>query len=54
VSWEDRFPSTSGFSGWPSANLGDFALVGARSFQTQLQKFHTLSTYFVFEDGLST
>jgi hypothetical protein len=22
VSWEARYPSTSGFSGWPSASLG--------------------------------
>ncbi len=50
VSWEDRFPSTSGFSGWPSASLGDFVSVGARSFLTQLQKFRTLSTYFVFKN----
>ena len=33
VSWEDRFPSTSGFSGWPSANLGDFALVAREAFR---------------------
>jgi hypothetical protein len=29
LSWEARFPSTSGFSGWPSASLGDFSYVGA-------------------------
>ncbi len=52
MSWEDRFPLTSGFSGWPSASLGDFVSLGARSFLTHFVKFRTLSTYFVFKKCL--
>jgi hypothetical protein len=29
VSWEARYPSTSGFSSLPSASLGDISCVGA-------------------------
>ncbi len=32
VSWEARYPLTSGFSGCPSASLGDISCVGAWSF----------------------
>jgi hypothetical protein len=50
VSWEARFPSTSGFSGWPSASLGDFAHVGAQRFLHTCKEFGTLPAYFVAKD----
>ena len=51
MSWEARLPSTSGFSGWPSARLGDF---GCAKLLAQLQKFLSLPKYFISKDGLFT
>jgi hypothetical protein len=51
LSWEARFPSTSGFSGWLlKANLGDFGYVGAQSLLHTCKEFGTLSAYFVAKD----
>jgi hypothetical protein len=56
VSWEAKFPWTSGFSGWHSARLGDFGCVWVReAFSTVAEVSYLLSpTYFIAKDGLFT
>ncbi len=52
MSWEARFPPTSGFLGCPLASLGDFGYVGAQSFYHTCKEFGTLPAYFVAKDDL--